>query len=45
MISVDNRPNFISQDLYMWAFIRGVTLDFSRTANPPDDAFVESLNG
>jgi putative transposase len=29
----------------LWAFVRGVTLDFSRPGKPTDKAFIESLNG
>jgi putative transposase len=42
---VDNGPEFISRDLDRWAFVRGVTLDFSRPGKPTDNAFIESLNG
>jgi SAM-dependent methyltransferase len=38
-------PEFISKELDLWAFMRGVTLDFSRPGKPTDNAFVESLNG
>jgi putative transposase len=44
-IRVDNGPEFISRDLDLWAFVRGVTLDFSRPGKPTDNAFIESLNG
>lgn len=44
-IRVDNGPEFVSRDLDLWAFIRGVTLDFSRPGKPTDNAFIESLNG
>jgi putative transposase len=27
------------------AYLRGVTLDFSRPRKPTDDSFIESLNG
>ena len=29
-IRVDNGPEFISRDLDLWAYMNGVTLDFSR---------------
>lgn len=29
----------------LWAFVHGVTLDFSRPGKPTDNAFIESLNG
>jgi putative transposase len=44
-IRVDNGPEFISRELDLWAFLRGVTLDFSRPGKPTDNAFIESLNG
>ncbi len=44
-IRVDNGPEFISRELDLWAYLRGVTLDFSRPGKPTDNAFIESLNG
>lgn len=44
-IRVDNGPEFISKDLDLWAWSKGVTLDFSRPGRPTDNAFVESFNG
>src|SRR5207248_947753 len=44
-IRLDNGPEFISKELDLWAFMRGVTLDFSRPGQPTDNAFIESLNG
>ena len=44
-IRVDNGPEFISKELDLWAFVRGVTLDFSRPGKPTDNAFIESMNG
>ena len=44
-IRVDNGPEFVSRELDLWAFTRGVTLDFSRPGKPTDNAFIESLNG
>jgi hypothetical protein len=32
--SPTNRPEFISKELDLWAFMRGVTLDFSRRGKP-----------
>ena len=42
---VDNGPEFISKDLDLWAWSKGITLDFSRPGKPTDNAFVESFNG
>ena len=44
-IRVDNGPEFISKELDLWAFMKDVTLDFSRPGKPTDNAFIESLNG
>lgn len=44
-IRLDNGPEFISKDLDLWAWSKGVTLDFSRPGRPTDNAFVESFNG
>ncbi len=35
-IRVDNGPEFISKELDLWAFVHGVTLDFSRPGKPTD---------
>ena len=34
-IRLDNRPEFISKELDLWAFMRGVTLDFAGLASQP----------
>jgi len=44
-IRVDQGSEFISRDLDLWAYLRGVTLDFSRPGKPTDNAFIESFNG
>ena len=44
-IRVDQGTEFVSRDLDLWAYQRGVTLDFSRPGKPTDNAFIESLNG
>jgi putative transposase len=41
-VQPDNDPEFISTELDLWAFMRGVTLDFSRPGKPTDNAFIES---
>ena len=43
-IRPNNGPEFISRALDLWAFLRGVTLDFSRPGKPTDNAYVESFN-
>lgn len=45
LIRVDQGSEFISCDLDLWAYTRGVTLDFSRPGKPTDNAFIESFNG
>jgi putative transposase len=35
---------FVSRDLDLWAFQRGVTLDFSTPGKPTDNAFIEAFN-
>jgi len=42
---VDQGSEFVSRDLDLWAYQRGVTLDFSRPGKPTDNAFIESFNG
>ena len=44
-IRLDNGPEFISKALDLWAWLNGVTLDFSRPGKPTDNAFIESFNG
>jgi putative transposase len=44
-IQVDQGSEFVSRDLDLWAYQRGVTLDFSRPGKPTDNAFIESFNG
>ena len=44
-IRVDNGPEFISKALDLWAWLNGVTLDFSRPGKPTDKAFIESFRG
>jgi putative transposase len=44
-IRVDQGSEFISRDMDLWAYARGVTLDFSRPGKPTDNAFIEAFNG
>jgi putative transposase len=37
-IRVDQGIEFVSRDLDLWAYQRGVTLDFSRPGKPTDNA-------
>jgi putative transposase len=39
-IRVDQGSEFISRDMDLWAYQRGVTLDFSRPGKPTDNAFI-----
>ena len=34
----------VSRDLDLWAYARGVPLDFSRPGKPTDNAFIEAFN-
>jgi putative transposase len=45
MIRVDQGREFVSRDLDLWAYQRGVTLNFSRPGKPTDNAFIGSFNG
>lgn len=44
-IRVDQGTEFVSRDLDLWAYTRGVELDFSRPGKPTDNAFIEAFNG
>ena len=44
-IRVEQGSEFISRDLDLWAYARGVTFDFSRPGKPTDNSFIESFNG
>jgi putative transposase len=44
-IRIDQGTEFVSRDLDLWAYQRGVTLDFSRPGKPTDNGFIESFNG
>ena len=39
-IRVDNGSEFVSRDMDLWAYQRGVTLDFSRPGKPTERAYV-----
>lgn len=43
-IRVDRGSEFISRDMKLWAYQRGVTLDFSRPGKPTDNTFIELFN-
>ena len=45
IIRVDQGSEFISRDLDLWAYAKGVTLDFSRPGKPTDNAYIEAFNG
>ena len=42
-IRVDQGSEFVSRDLDLWAYHKGVVLDFSRPGKPTDNAFIESF--
>jgi hypothetical protein len=44
-IQVNQGSEFVSRDLDLWAYQKGVTLDFSRPGKPADNAFLEAFNG
>ena len=44
-IRVDQGSEFVSRDLDLWAYTRGVILDFSQPCKPTDNAFIESFYG
>jgi putative transposase len=43
-IRVDQGSEFVSRDLDLWAYTKGVILDFSRPGKPTDNAFIEAFN-
>src|SRR5574343_567367 len=43
-IRVDQGSEFVSRDMDLWAYQRGMVLDFSRPGKPTDNAFIESFN-
>ncbi len=44
-IRVDQGREFVSRDMDLWVYQRGVILDFSRPGKPRDNAFIEAFNG
>ena len=44
-LRVDQGSEFVSRGLDLWAYQRGVELDFSRPGRPTDNAFIEAFNG
>ena len=44
-IRVDQGTEFVGRDLDLWAYTKGVELDFSRPGKPTDNAFIEAFNG
>jgi hypothetical protein len=44
-IHVDQGTAFVSRDLDLWAYTKGVVLDFSRSGKLTDNAFIEAFNG
>lgn len=44
-IRVDRGSEFVSRDLDLWVYQRGVTLDFSRPGKSSDNALIEAFNG
>ena len=44
-VRVDQGSEFISRDLDLWAYTKGITLEFSRPGKPPDNAYIEAFNG
>ncbi len=44
-IVIDHGPEFISNALDEWAYMRGIKLHFIRPGKPVDNAFIESFNG
>ena len=41
----ESNPGRSRHRVCLWAYQRGVTLDFSRPGKPTDNAFIESFNG
>ena len=41
----DNGSEFTGHMIDLWAYHRGVSLDFSRPGKPTDNAYIETFNG
>jgi putative transposase len=44
-IRVDNGTEFTSKRLDQWAYLNGVSLEFSRRGKPTDNGLIEAFNG
>lgn len=44
-IFVDNGSEFSGRTFDLWAYHRGVTIDFNRPGKPTDNCFIETFNG
>lgn len=44
-IWIDQKTEFVSRNLDLWAYTHGVILDFSRPGRPMDNAFIDVFNG
>ncbi len=44
-ITVDNGTEFASKDIDLWAYSKGVHLDFIRPGRPVENGYIESFNG
>lgn len=44
-IRIDQVSEFVSRDMDLWAYQRGVVLDFSPPGKPTDNALTEAFNG
>ena len=44
-IRVDDGSELIPRDLDLWAYHKGVVLDFSQPGKPTDNSYIESFNG
>jgi transposase InsO family protein len=44
-MTVEHQHVTVNEGGQAWAYMKGVTLDFSRPGKPTDNAFIESFNG